>query len=117
MKNKQVVYSCYGISFVVYTAILLWGLLTQAIFGFGLLSFYFVVPIISLAGAIILHLFNASLKWLYPFVFATFGLSIPLIMGHMVMFSDVWLLCVIPPFLGTIIGFVIWKTNNKSKKN
>jgi len=108
---------CYGISFLVYVTILLWGLFGEhygGYFGYGLVSFYVAIPILSFVMALILNLnvTNTYLKWLYPFVFALFGLAIAkIVMSDWI--SDLWLLCILPPFMGAGIGFLIFTLKNK----
>ena len=115
LKMQMVTLICYGISFIVYSAILLWGILGEhrgSFWGYGLVSFYFAIPATSFIMALILNLKNALLKWLYPFIFAVFGL----IIARTVMtkwLSDVWLLCVLPAFVGSGIGLLIHFAKHK----
>jgi hypothetical protein len=114
LKNSTTL-TCYGISLLVYALILLWGLLGDirgSMLGYGMLCFYVIIPILSLVTAIVLNANNADLKWMYPFIFSAFGIAIPAILAlnkltTWAMFSDVWLFCIIPPFLGSTIGFFI----------
>ena len=108
---QMVTLVCYGISFLVYGAILLWGIFGDhkgSLFGYGLVSFYFAIPVTSFAMALILNLKNTQFKWLYPVVFAAFGLAIArIVMGRWI--SDIWLLCILPVFIGSGIGLLIFQ--------
>lgn len=113
---------CYGISLFVYTGLLLWGLLGDhrgSYFGYGLVSFYLVIPIFSFVMALTLSISNSELKKLYPILFSVFGLAIPAIvslsrLSSWSMFLDVWPLCVIPVFLGSYIGNFIRSMSRKA---
>jgi hypothetical protein len=111
--KKNVTLYCYITSFLIYTAILLSGVFGEhsgGYFGYGLFSFYLVIPATSLITALILHISNANavLKWLYPFVFGAFGIIIPLLVWPS-MLSDVWFLCIVPAWVGLGFGLLIWK--------
>jgi hypothetical protein len=77
--KKNITWICYGISFAIYIAILLWGMLGNhhgSYFGWGIASFYLVLPTLSFTMALIINMENAHLKWIYPLVFSAFGLVI-----------------------------------------
>ncbi|MCL2837657.1 MAG: hypothetical protein FWE04_01125 [Oscillospiraceae bacterium] len=110
---------CYGISLIIYLLIFLYGIsITDSAnyFGFVLLIFYPVTTITSFVCSLILQLFNARLKWIYPFLFAIFGFVIAISILP-VRHSEVWLPAVVAPFLGTVIGFLIRKIKEKIKKD
>ena len=107
---------CYAISFAIYTAILLWGVLGDhhgSFFGYGMLSFYLVLPATSFVYSLLSALMKIHLKWLYPFLFSAYGLMIPLIVFPN-MFSDVWIFCIVPAFLGYGIGMLLSKKSTNS---
>jgi len=120
---------CYGISLIVYTAVLLWGILGEfrdygSYIGYGVISFYFILPITSFASAMILALRDTYMKWLYPFTFSIFGIAIPLLITP-VLLPNVWFTCVLPAFFGLGTGLFIKKLrsptgstgDNKSYEN
>jgi len=118
-RAKKTTLICYGISFSIYSAILLWGLTISStnFFGYGILSFYMILPVTSFGMALALQISKAWLKWLYPFIFSAYGLAIPAIISYaglstLVIFWDVWPLAFIPAFLGSGIGFLIFLNNN-----
>ena len=120
MSSRKVTsYFCYGISFIIYLAILLWGISIRGDsamrFGFALLNFYLILPITSFICSVALQLFKAMLKWVYPFVFALFGVAIAIIVLS-IRHYEVWTLLIVPPFLGAVIGFVIRKIRDKARK-
>ena len=102
---------CFGISLILY-AIILWNgmhIPKSNMFGFVILNFYIIIPMVSFMCALLLRLFNAPLKWVYPVLFAILGIAIPVIMvmRGVLILDNVWLLCVLPPFIGTILGWLI----------
>ena len=113
--KNHITFFCYGISFFVYTAILIWGIIGDhrgSYFGYGLFSFYFAIPTLSLIMALVLNLNNASLKWLYPLLFGVFGIAISALVSWVklsswALFLDTWLFCIIPAFVGSGIGYII----------
>ncbi|MCL2376182.1 MAG: hypothetical protein FWC76_02180 [Defluviitaleaceae bacterium] len=113
-RAKKITLICYGISFAIYSAILLWGLTINSadFFGYGLLSFYLILPVTSFGTALFMQIAKAWLRWLYPFIFSAYGLAIPAIVSYAglsapVIFWDVWPFAFIPAFLGSGIGFLV----------
>ncbi len=101
---------CYGISVLVYAAILLWGLFGKhngEYFGYGLFSFYFILPAVSFIGALILSATNTPWKWLYPILFGVLGFAIPIIVFKR-MAQMPWGLYFIPSLVGFGIGLLIF---------
>ena len=91
--------SCHAASFIVYLTIIMWGKMGQhngEYFGYGLVSFYLVIPLTSFAAALVLKVADAYLSTLYPFLFGVLGLTIPIVATPKDIFpiilSDVWLL-------------------------
>jgi len=111
---------CYGLSFIIYTSILSYAISIRGnssmYFGFVLLIFYPATILMPSVGALTLQLFNAPLKWVYPFVFAIFGFVI-VISILSVRHSEVWMPAIISPFVGTVIGFAIRKIRDKIKRD
>ena len=66
---KKYSWFCYGISFLLFAAFLLWGLsgvLAGGGLGFRIFGFYGIIPGILGISGLILGLKNAPAKWLYP---------------------------------------------------
>ncbi len=108
----------YGISLVIYSIILWNGMHfpKSDTFGFVIVNFYMIMPIVSFVFALLLQLFNAPLKWIYPFAFAILGVAIPIIMmmaRGILILDNVWLLCVLPPFIGAGLGWLIMLLKNR----
>ncbi len=71
---------CYGITFFIFLAIVLWGkfgAITGEEMGFSVLCFYLIMPVVSFVTALILGLKDAYMKWVYPVVFGVFAVVIP----------------------------------------
>jgi len=106
---------CYIASLLIYAGILLWGLFGDhrgSYFGYGMISFYVIIPLSSFVMAMVLNISDANLKWLYPFVFGLLGAIIPATVSWVklsswVMFLDVWPFVVLPAFIGSGVGFFI----------
>jgi len=102
---------CYGISFVIYISILLWGILGEhngEYFGYSLFSFYYILPITSFFGALILGIIKTYWKWLYPALFGTFGFIITLIVFKRITHMSFGLYF-IPSLIGLAIGLIVHK--------
>ena len=113
--RKKVTILCYVISFIIYMAIFLWGIFGEhhgSYFGYGMFSFYLIIPVTSFIISLFLALKNAYLKWLYPFLFGAFGLFIPMMVFPR-MFSDVWIFCIVPAFVGYSVGLLFCKARTK----
>ena len=120
--RKDILWGCYGVSLIIYVVIFLWGMLGDhngSYFGWGIVSFYCFIPVFSFIMALELNAANASFKWLYSFVFSALGLTIGATvslakLSTLVIFSDVWIFCVAPAFIGSIIGLLIRKKHSKT---
>ena len=105
-----------------YVLILLWGVFGEQngdYFGYGVISFYIVMPLTLFICALVLQITSVPYKWLYPFVFSILAMSIPALVSwiklhSLVILSDTWLLCVIPALIGSVIGFLIYTVKNRS---
>lgn len=107
--SKMAFYGCYGASLILYL-ILFWNNMNTSnndIFGVVIFSFYIIIPVVSFLCAFFLQVFNAPLKWIYPFLFAIFGVVIPVIVQRWGVLNDVWFLCILPPFIGAGLGWLI----------
>ncbi len=80
MMTKKVSALCYGITFLVFLAIFLWG--TFGVppgdeMGFSLLNFYLLMPCVSFVAALVLGAQNARAKWIYPIFAGILGFAVP----------------------------------------
>ncbi len=109
--NKVISCVCFGISLLIYVIILrnMIYVSNNDIFGAVLLNFYIVIPIVSFVCSFMLQLVNGILKWLYPAFFSIFGIVIPIINGQYGVLSDIWLICILPPFIGMGLGWLIMR--------
>jgi len=106
----------YGISFVIYIAVLLWGLSIvgeRDAFAYPFIAWYVVLPLTSLTGSFLLQFNNASLKWIYPAFFGIFGFaSTIIILRTVTMFlNQMLIVSFVPALIGTGIGFIMRKWN------
>lgn len=115
--NKMLSLIGYGIFFLTSLVILLFGKFYMprgSEFGYVLLNFYIIMPIVAFAIGLILGIKNAFLKWLYP-IFAWLLCSAILIMIFSLR-SWNWiclLFSLVPAMLGVLLGFLIWKVRRK----
>ena len=94
--------------------IFLWGISIDPInrFGYGLISFYFIIPITSFSAALVLGAKNSRSKWWYPFSFGMFGVVIAIVvLGRISWVLDVLPVLTIPAFAGLGIGILAQKKN------
>ena len=107
---------CYGISFLVYVIILLWGMFgnhSGEYFGYCLFSFYFIIPAVSFVGAFILSSKNTLWKWVYPVLFGVLGFAIPIVVFKRMAQMPIGLYF-IPSLIGLAIGLLMSKVKNKN---
>jgi len=106
---------CYGVSILIYALILLWGISIDpmGLFGYVLISFYFLLPVTSFIFSLLLSITNSRTKWLYPFLFGAFGTAIAIIvLQRMSWILDVLPILIAPAFAGLVISLVIQKIRN-----
>ena len=113
-KRKWISVICYAVSLVVYGLMLRWGLETFAGSVF-FLPFAIFIPLTSFVMALILQVTNAWLKWLYPFLFGSFGLVILLTVYGLPPFFSQIMLSFLPSFLGTGLGY--WLRKDSERKS
>lgn len=115
MKNKNIKNLSkiiYGLSFLIFLIIFLWGILfldNGDEMGYVVLNFYIIMPLTSLIMAIILGMKDGNLKWGYPIIFGILGIIIPALV-----FKGSWdwisiFFSLIPGFIGLLIGLLINK--------
>ena len=104
--NFKKSFMCFTFSLLIYIVIFYntTRVSNNDIFGFVILCYYLIIPIVSLICAFILQLFSAPLKWVYPFLFAMFSIIITIATK---LFDDVGFLCVLSPFIGATLGWLI----------
>lgn len=107
---------CYGVTFLVYIAILLWGILgnfnNDDWFGYGLFSFYLIMPIVSFVCAATLGIIKTPLKWIYPFLFGVFGFLVSILVAKRVPNIPL-MIYFLPSIAGLAIGVFIGFIRNK----
>ena len=109
MIKKLIFWMCMGMSLLTYT-IIYYGsfrISNNNLFGFSVLSFYVIIPVVSFICALLLQALNTPLKYAYPFLCALFSIAILVMTKRWGLLKDVCMLCVLPPFVGMIIGKVI----------
>lgn len=114
--NKKNTRLVFGLSFLVFLAIIIWGkfiLEDGDEMGFILLNFYAIMPIVSLISGIVLGMNDDPLKWIYPIVFGLLGIIIPpfIIVGGWDWIAIFFSL--IPAIIGLVIGMSMQKTRLK----
>lgn len=106
---------CYGITLLVYIIVFLWGVLGEhngEYFGYGLFSFYYIIPITSFLGALIIGTINTPWKWFYPILFGVVGFVIPIIVFGRI--ANIPLLVyVLPSLVGLSIGAFVFFLKNR----
>lgn len=110
-KHKNLSLIIYGVS-IVYALIVLgqwlFGSISGYEFGFTLLNFYILLPIITFISALILGLSDAYLKFLYPiFVTILCGLLLFIVYRYLDIYFLVFSL--LPASIGLIIGMRVNK--------
>jgi hypothetical protein len=129
--TKKFTIICYGITFAVFLAILLWGFfgsITGNELGFSLLNFYLLMPVTSFVMALILGIIVPPIKpcasrrsfqrmkWLYPVIFGACGFAIP-----SVIFGSTDLICLffsfVPALIGLGIGQLVSRLRSKNKRD
>jgi len=122
-QDKQLALVCYASSFFAYTAVHLVILVlaeTRPVDAdnFTFISHYLFLPALSLFAALFLQLQNTWLKWLYPFVFSAFGFIMLFAYGaplSTLAANTAFIeLRIFPPFIGAIIGLIIFYILKKS---
>ena len=102
----------YGITACAFLVILVWGLVNTVggDEGFGIVSFWLVIPSVSLVGGFILGYSGAKMKWLYPFIF---GVCASIITSLIYSFQAINILYALfsfaPALLGMGIGHILMK--------
>lgn len=105
--NKKNTTLIFGLSFLVFLAITLWGkfiLEDGDEMGFILLNFYAIMPVVSLVSGILLGLNDDDLKWGYPLVFGLLGVVIP---PFIIVNAWDWIaifFSLVPSIIGLVIG-------------
>lgn len=112
MKNKRTSIIVFGVSFLVFMVIALWGkffLSDGDEMGFVVLNFYIIMPVLSLIIGFILGFKDLPYKLLYPIVFGLLGIIIPAFI-----FKGSWdwislLFSLVPALVGLGIGSLVNK--------
>ncbi len=102
---------CYGVSFIIYISILLWGLFgkhNNEYFGYCLFSFYLIMPSVSFLSALILGITKSFWKWIYPLCFGSLGFIIPIIVFSKTIQTPLYLYF-LPSAIGLAIGIILKK--------
>jgi hypothetical protein len=116
--TKRLTFICYGITLLIFLSILIWGVFGSFLgqeMGFAVLTFYMIMPFVSLITALVLSLKNAYRKWLYPIISGVLAFVIPwLIFGV----PDIFALSFsfIPAEIGLGVGVLIRKFQNSNKR-
>ena len=110
----------YGITACTFLVILVWGLVNAVggDEGFGIVSFWLVIPSVSLVGGFILGYSGAKMKWLYPLVFgACASIITSLIYSFQAINTLYALFSFAPALLGMGIGHILMKRATKKKSD
>ncbi len=117
ISTKRLSVICYCVTFFIFLAIFLWGMLGLTSgdeMGFSVLNFYLIMPGISFVAALLLGIKDAYMKWLYPIFAGIPGFIIPfLIFGSTNMVSLFF--SFIPSVIGLGIGLLVWKIRSSNK--
>lgn len=100
---------CYGVSLAVYISVTLWGFWGDHdidYFGYGIIGFYCILPVVSFLCSLILGFTKTYWKFVYPSLFGTLGFIIPLIVFRRM--SQIPLgLFFLPSVIGLFISIIL----------
>lgn len=115
MKNIKNI-GCYLLTFGFAVCAVMWALIfpiTGEEFGYCILNYYLLFPILSLLCGLILGFKESKYKWSYlPFV-GVVGILMPFVTFHSMWWGMI-LLGAIPAFIGLIIGSIVKKLKQQS---
>jgi hypothetical protein len=112
--NKKAAAICYGVTALIFAALILWG--QNIDFGgateYSVITFWIVIPLTCLITGVVLGVKNAAFKWFYPPVFGVITvitITLPFNQGHffryMLQTAPVSILyAFVPALIGVLIG-------------
>lgn len=122
VKDKQDVFSIIvlGVYLVVMIAVVLMGVFSRDgsdAMGYSILSYYMILPALSLIAAMLLGVRRYPVKWIAPVLFAAVGYGMPV---PVFKYADIFtaLVALIPALLGLGLGlgiFAFRKIREKQK--
>ena len=121
-RSKLLSVIAYVITACVFLMIFVWGIVNTVSGdeGFSIVSFWLIIPSVSLVGGFVLGYSGTKMKWLYPFVF---GVCTSIIVSFIYSFQAINILYAFfsfaPALLSMSIGHILMKmvTVKKSSDN